>query len=88
MKKLILILALALTACAAPKPQVVYVPKVVKVPVPVKCSPPKIDTPTYDFDNAKKGDLLYNDLALLAAENDHLNAYSTKLKAALDGCTK
>lgn len=88
MRALIFILALALAGCATQKPEVVYVPKEVKVPVTVKCTPPKIDAPKRDFDQAKKDDLLFNNLALLAAENDRLNAYSTKLKAALDGCTK
>lgn len=88
MRALIFILALALAGCATQKPEIVYVPKEVKVPVPVKCTAPKIEDPTRDFNQAKKGDLLYNNLALLAAENDHLNAYSTKLKAALAGCTK
>lgn len=83
-----LFLVALLSACSTVKPQIVYVPKEVKVPVTVKCTPPKIDSPTRDFDKAKKGDLLYNNLALLSAENDHLNAYNTKLKAALDGCTK
>jgi len=92
MKKLILIVAVLLSGCGllAPKPEIKYVPvpKEVKVPVPVKCKAPHIDPPEYSFDKAKKGDLMFNNLALLAAENDSLNAYSDRLKAALDGCTK
>lgn len=89
MRMIILTAALMLAACASTrKPQIVYVPKEVKVEVPVKCKAKKIDSPVRDFDKAKKGDLLFTNLALLAAENDHLTAYSAKLQAELDGCTK
>lgn len=91
MKKLFLIVAVLLSGCTvfgAQKPTTVYVPQKVEVPVPVKCTPPKIAAPKYVFSQAKKDDLLYNNLQLLAAENDNLIAYNTKLKAALDGCTK
>jgi hypothetical protein len=87
MKKLILVLAVALAACAT-KPEIRYVPQEVKVPVPVKCKAPNIAKPTYDFNNAKKTNTLYTSIGLLAAENDHLSAYTIKLEAALAACTK
>lgn len=80
-------MALALTACAT-KPEIRYVPQEVKVPVPVKCKVPDVTKPTYDFNNAKKDGSLYTNLGLLAAENDHLSAYTIKLEAALAACTK
>lgn len=77
-----------LSACSTPRVQIQYVPQKVEVPVPVKCTPPDVSRPEFSFDKAKKDDLLFNNLALLAAENDNLIVYSTKLKAALDACTK
>jgi hypothetical protein len=91
MKKLILITAMLLSGCTvfgAAQPEVQYVTKEVKVPVTIKCEKQNITKPKYVFTQAKKGDLLYTNLALLAAENDYLIAYTAKLEAALNACTK
>jgi hypothetical protein len=87
MKKLIIIAAMLLSGCTvfgAAQPQIQYVTKEVQVPIQVKCEKQNIQKPKYVFTQAKKGDLLYNNLALLAAENDYLIAYTIKLEAALN----
>lgn len=84
-------IVLALSGCATfskPAPTIQYVPQEVKVPVPVKCTRPVITKPTYDFNNATKSDPLFNNLALLAAENDGLAGYTLKLEAALQACSQ
>jgi hypothetical protein len=86
----VFVLTALLSGCAmfTPKPpQIQYVTQIVKVPVPVKCIRPVITAPKTTFDQAKKDDLLYNNLALLGAENDSVIAYSLQLKAALDKCS-
>jgi len=88
MKKLLLVLAILLAGCAQTPPKIVYVPQEVKVPVPVKCTPPQIDKPVLTFDQANKNNLLYNNLGLLGAENQNLSAYTIQLEAALKGCTQ
>ena len=83
------VLTVLLAGCGTmttPQPQIVT--QVVKVEVPVKCVRPVIKPLVTNFDQAKKGDPLYGNLALLAAENDHLTAYSTQLNAALNKCSK
>lgn len=94
MKRLVtLLFVLALSGCAflspaKPKPEIVYVPKEVKVEVPVKCDKPQVAKPDTPFDSASKTDLLYNNLAKLGAENQNLSAYTIKLESALDACSK
>lgn len=87
-KSLICVLAVILLTACATKPTIQYVPKEVKVEVPVKCKRPQIDKPEYTFNTAQKGDLLFNNLAKLAAENDNQNAYIIKLEAALNTCSE
>lgn len=91
MRKLALIAAMLLSGCTvfgAAKPTTVYVPQKVEVPIQVKCTAPVVAKPKYAFNEAKKDDLLYDNLRLLAIENDNLAAYTIKLEAALKACSK
>lgn len=83
---ILLVSVLAGCGTVCPEPQTIT--QVVKVPVPVKCEIDPIDKPNLYFDQAKKDNTVFDNMKLLAAENEELQGYVTKLEAAISGCTK
>lgn len=78
-------LVLLLTACGAAQP--VFVPQVVKIPVPVYCQVKDVKKPSMPFDETAAPDMsLYQKVQLLAAQDQALKGYSTELAGALAGC--
>jgi len=93
MKRLLIIFLLALltinlSGCVwiCPKPEIVIIEK--KIPVPVKCDAPAINTPTeYPFDRAKKEMTTFEKLRLAISELEIYRGYTKELEAVKNKCT-
>jgi hypothetical protein len=86
MKKLLPLLTLFLSACGTQP--VVSTPQIVKVPVTVYCKIKPVEKPAMPFD--EQATLLMSPLLkaqLYAAQGENLKGYTTKLEAAIAGCT-
>lgn len=90
MKKLFAcVVASSLLACASPpvthpKTEVVTVTR----EVPVKCQFPRLDPPTYAFDDAEISMSFGQKQQRLLAERQQRIAFQKLLEAAIDGCRK
>lgn len=82
------IIILSLSGCAwlCPKQDPIIIEK--KVPVPVKCDAPAVNTPTeYPFDKAKKEMTNFEKLRLALAELEIYRGYTKELEAVKNKCT-
>ena len=61
-------------------------PKIVKILVPIRCGPPKIDIPHFPFEDAKSSDDLYTKTKLLLADRLIRQAYIAELESVLIAC--
>jgi len=82
MKQPLLILALLLGGCATSTPK----PLEVRIPVPVPCQAPTIETPRFATVDLHPADDLQTKVRALLAERQQRLAYETHLRAALDAC--
>lgn len=83
--KLVLILALMLSACAS-SPIISTVVQKVEVPVTIPCKAEEPVKPDFNFDKlAEENDIFDKAKALLADRKLHLG-YETELSAALKSC--
>lgn len=89
MKGLILIglyTVLMLGGCASDK--ALEKPEIVNVPIPVRCTFTKIDSPDMVFDTQAKESMdLFTKTQLLIVQDMNLKAYLIKLEAAANGCS-
>ncbi|MCP1622134.1 hypothetical protein [Pseudomonas nitroreducens] len=82
MKWLLAIPVLLLTGCAVTVPK----PVDVRIPVPVPCQAPAVETPRFATADLRPADDLQTKVRALLAERQQRLAYETRLRAALDGC--
>lgn len=82
MKLPALILALLLAGCATTQPT----PAQVRIPLPVPCQAPTVETPRFDTAGLRPSDDLQTKVRALLAERQQHLAYETRLRTALDAC--
>ncbi|WP_448678922.1 hypothetical protein [Pseudomonas nicosulfuronedens] len=82
MKLLALILPLLLAGCATTQPK----PVEVRIPIPVPCRTPAVETPRFATVDLRPADDLQTKVRALLAERQQHLAYETRLRAALDAC--
>lgn len=84
--KLIIVLALLISACSTTDKPVVYETIKVNVPVPVECKTPMPEKPQYNFDQLSVDQTIYEKVRALLADRLLYLAYQAELEAALKSC--
>jgi uncharacterized lipoprotein YajG len=82
MKQLLAIPVLFLVGCTSTPPARVEV----RIPVPVPCQAPTVETPRFATADLRPADDLQTKARALLAERQQHLAYETLLRAALDAC--
>lgn len=85
MKRLALVLALALAGCATPKERIVY--KEVRVPVSVPCKVTPPAEPAFAGDTVDLKAPIYDLVQALIVERDNRIAERIELRAAVKSCS-
>ncbi|MFR0689554.1 hypothetical protein ACLUTX_09170 [Enterobacterales bacterium AE_CKDN230030158-1A_HGKHYDSX7] len=82
MRSQLFTVALLLSGCTTSEPR----PMEVRIPTPVPCRAPAIDTPRFATADLRPADDLQTKVRALLAERQQHLAYETRLRAALDAC--
>jgi hypothetical protein len=77
--------ALFLTACC---PAPLTKTQIVEVPVVVKCKAKNVAPPELPYDALSESATLFEKTRALLIQNYNLKAYSTELKAEVEGCSE
>lgn len=83
---IIIVSALLLAGCGTTKPVVDVVIQRVEIPIEVPCKVDIPDKPSFNFDNLKDEDTLFDKTKSLLADRKLHLAYEEELLAALKAC--
>ena len=86
MKKLILCLALLISACSTTDPIIKTEIQVVEIPVPVPCKTDEPNRPVFNFDNLTEDKDIFDKVKALLADKKLHKAYEEELLAAFRSC--
>jgi hypothetical protein len=87
MNYLTLVVLCMLAGCAS-KPEIIYTPKEVKVPVPVPCQMPRIAAPPDLLAALPNNTNLTTGMKTCLAQDDYNKGYEAQLQAAISACSR